>query len=229
MSSPLILALDLEPNKALDLVKNLDPEQCKLKIGSKLFTANGPSIVSDFRQLGFDIFLDLKFHDIPNTVYSALLEACKLKVWMVNIHCSGGSEMMKAARQAILDNMTPKPPLLIGVTVLTSLDQDNVKFLFSKDISKYTLALTKLAKDNGLDGVVCSPKEVKDIKLNFGKKFIAVTPGIRSSSSVGDQKRISSAQEALRNGSDYLVVGRPITESNNPVKSVESFLKEIKS
>ena len=229
MSNPLILALDLEPDKVLELAKNLDPEKCKLKVGSRLFTATGPSIVSDLRKLGFDIFLDLKFHDIPNTVYSALLEACKLKVWMVNIHCSGGSEMMKAARQAIADSNTNKPPLLIGVTVLTSLDQDDVKFLFSKKISQYTLELTKLAKDNGLDGVVCSPQEVKDIKLKFGKKFIAVTPGIRSLGPTGDQKRITSAQEALRNGSDYLVVGRPITESDNPVKSVESFLEGIRS
>ena len=137
--------------------------------------------------------------------------------------------MMKAARQAIADSNINKPPLLIGVTVLASLDQEDVKFLFSKNISQYTLGLTKLAKDNGLDGVVCSPQEVKDIKLKFGKKFIAVTPGIRSLGPTGDQKRITSAQEALRNGSDYLVVGRPITESDNPVKSVESFLEGIRS
>ena len=228
MSSPLILALDLEPDKALELAKNLDPERCKLKVGSKLFTSSGPSIISSLRDLGFDIFLDLKFHDIPNTVYAAVEEACKLNVWMVNVHCSGGLEMLKSARKSISDNKAETLPLLVGVTMLTSISEDEGKKIGVHDIRKQTTLLTKLAKSSGLDGVVCSPLEVKEIKNSFGADFITVTPGIRSSSLLGDQKRYSSALEALKNGSDYLVVGRPITESDNPVKSLRSLLQEIK-
>ena len=227
MSSPLILALDVQPDRALELAKNLDPKQCKLKVGSMLFTSSGPSIVSSLKDLGFDIFLDLKFHDIPNTVYAAVKEACKLNVWMVNVHCSGGLEMLKSARKSILDNKSKTPPLLVGVTMLTSLSEDEGKNIGVKDIRKQTTLLTKLAKSSGLDGVVCSPLEVKEIKNSFGTDFITVVPGIRSSSLFGDQKRIASASEALKSGSDYLVVGTPITESNNPVESLKSFLKEI--
>ena len=192
-----------------------------------LFTSSGPSIVSSLKDLGFDIFLDLKFHDIPNTVYAAVKEACKLNVWMVNVHCSGGLEMLKSARKSILDNKSKTPPLLVGVTMLTSLSEDEGKNIGVKDIRKQTTLLTKLAKSSGLDGVVCSPLEVKEIKNSFGTDFITVVPGIRSSSLFGDQKRIASASEALKSGSDYLVVGTPITESNNPVESLKSFLKEI--
>ena len=227
MSSPLILALDVQPDRALELAKNLDPKQCKLKVGSMLFTSSGPSIVSSLKDLGFDIFLDLKFHDIPNTVYAAVKEACKLNVWMGNVHCSGRLEMLKSARKSILDNKSKTPPLLVGVTMLTSLSEDEGKNIGVKDIRKQTTLLTKLAKSSGLDGVVCSPLEVKEIKNSFGTDFITVVPGIRSSSLFGDQKRIASESEALKSGSDYLVVGRPITESNNPVESLKSFLKEI--
>ena len=135
--------------------------------------------------------------------------------------------MLKSARKSILDNKSKTPPLLVGVTMLTSLSEDEGKNIGVKDIRKQTTLLTKLAKSSGLDGVVCSPLEVKEIKNSFGTDFITVVPGIRSSSLFGDQKRIASASEALKSGSDYLVVGRPITESNNPVESLKSFLKEI--
>ena len=228
MASPLILALDLDSNKAIELAAKLDPKDCKLKVGSKLFTASGPSIISYLNNLGFDIFLDLKFHDIPNTVYEAIKEACKLGVWMVNVHCSGGSEMLIASKKSIIDNSVSRLPLLIGVTLLTSIDEKEANQIGVKSIEDYTISLAKLAKDNDLDGVVCSPKEVQKIKNLFGKNFITVTPGIRHSGLSGDQKRVSSAKEALKNGSDYLVVGRPITESDNPVKSLRSLLQEIK-
>jgi len=227
MSSPLILALDVESETALDLANKIDPNDCKLKIGSKLFTSSGPSIVSSLNDLGFDIFLDLKFHDIPNTVYGAIAEACELGVWMVNIHCFGGEEMMKSARKSIVDSEATKKPLLIGVTLLTSFDDEGAKRVGIDNIKKHVNSLAKLAKESGLDGVVCSPKEVKSLKDSLGKDFIAVTPGIRSSDSKEDQKRTMSPNEALENGSDYLVIGRPIIESDNPVESIKSLLKEI--
>jgi len=227
MSSPLILALDVELETALDLANKLDPNDCKLKVGSKLFTSSGPSIVSTLNNMGFDIFLDLKFYDIPNTIYGAITEACKLGVWMVNIHCLGGEEMMKSARKSIVDSEVTEKPLLVGVTILTSFDNQGARRVGIDDIEKHVNSLAKLAKDTGLDGVVCSPQEVKNLKDSFGKDFIAVTPGIRSSDSNEDQKRTMTLNEALKNGSDYLVIGRPIIQSDNPVKSIKSLLEEI--
>ena len=229
MKSPIIVALDMGPKKALDLAKEIDPQECKVKVGSQLFTSSGPKVIYELNKLGFDIFLDLKFHDIPNTVYRAIQEACKLEIWMVNVHCSGGKEMLRSARKSVSENKSSKSPLLVGVTLLTSIDAEQGKEIGIKNTKDHTISLAKLAKDNGMDGVVCSPHEVKEIKDLLGEDFITVTPGIRSSDLIEDQKRFSSAKEALRRGSDYIVVGRPITSSPNPVESVKSLLQEIKS
>ena len=148
---------------------------------------------------------------------------------MVNVHCSGGKEMLRSARKSVSENKSSKSPLLVGVTLLTSIDEEQGKEIGIKNTNDHTISLAKLAKDNGMDGVVCSPHEVKEIKNLLGEDFILVTPGIRSSDLIEDQKRFSSAKEALRRGSDYIVVGRPITSSPNPVESVKSLLQEIKS
>ena len=229
MKSPIIVALDMGPKNALEIAKKLDPQECKVKVGSQLFTSSGPKVIYELNKLGFDIFLDLKFHDIPNTVYRAIQEACKLEIWMVNVHCSGGKEMLRSARKSVSENKSSKSPLLVGVTLLTSIDAEQGKEIGIKNTKDHTISLAKLAKDNGMDGVVCSPHEVKEIKNLLGEDFILVTPGIRSSDLIEDQKRFSSAKEALRRGSDYIVVGRPITSSPNPVESVKSLLQEIKS
>ena len=229
MKSPIIVALDMGPKNALEIAKKLDPQECKVKVGSQLFTSSGPKVIYELNKLGFDIFLDLKFHDIPNTVYRAIQEACKLEIWMVNVHCSGGKEMLRSARKSVSENKFFKPPLLIGVTLLTSIGADDGKEIGIKNNKDHTILLAKLAKDNGMDGVVCSPHEVKEIKNLLGEDFITVTPGIRSSDLIEDQKRFSSAKEALSRGSDFIVVGRPITSSPNPVESVKSLLQEIKS
>ena len=229
MTSPIIVALDMDLKSALEMARKLDPFECKVKVGSQLFTSSGPMVIYELNKLGFDIFLDLKFHDIPNTVYRAIQEACKLEIWMVNVHCSGGKEMLRSARKSVSENKSSKSPLLVGVTLLTSIDAEQGKEIGIKNTKDHTISLAKLAKDNGMDGVVCSPHEVKEIKNLLGEDFITVTPGIRSSDLIEDQKRFSSAKEALRRGSDYIVVGRPITSSPNPVKSVKSLLQEIKS
>jgi len=226
MTSPIIVALDLERDLALDLAKSLDPNNCRLKVGSQLFTSAGPGVIEELSTLGFDIFLDLKFHDIPSTVAQSVKAASNLGVWMLNIHTSGGSAMMKAAKEATTG--LEEPPLIIGVTMLTSLNEKDVNEVGIKDISNQVLSLASLAKKNSLDGIVCSANEVGSIKELLGKDFVTVTPGIRSSdSSKDDQSRVSSARNAIENGADYLVIGRPITQSDNPMKSLDSIIKEI--
>ena len=225
MISPIIIALDMDAERARLLVRGLDPNECRLKVGNQLFTSNGPKIVEELKNLGFDVFLDLKYHDIPNTVSAAVKEACKLGVWMLNVHASGGGAMMRSAVNETL-NYSPKP-LIVGVTLLTSIDKEEAKLMGIKDISFQTSSLAFLSRESGLDGVVCSPHEVKFIKENCGKEFIAVTPGIRSSGQEEDQKRVATAKEAIQNGADYLVIGRPITESSNPLKSLQEIIKEI--
>ena len=226
MTSPIIVALDLERDLALDLAKSLDPNNCRLKVGSQLFTSAGPRVIEQLSTLGFDIFLDLKFHDIPNTVAQSVKAASNLGVWMLNIHASGGSTMMKAAKDATAGLVDP--PLIIGVTMLTSLSEDDINEVGIQDISNQVLSLASLAKKNSLDGIVCSANEVGSIKELLGKDFVTVTPGIRSSnSSKDDQTRISSARNAIEKGADYLVIGRPITQSDNPMKSLDSIIKEI--
>jgi len=226
MTSPIIVALDLERDLALDLAKSLDPNNCRLKVGSQLFTSAGPGVIEELSTLGFDIFLDLKFHDIPSTVAQSVKAASNLGVWMLNIHTSGGSAMMKAAKEATTG--LEEPPLIIGVTMLTSLNEKDVNEVGIKDISNQVLSLASLAKKNSLDGIVCSANDVIRVKELLGKNFVTITPGIRSfDSSKDDQSRVSSARNAIEKGADYLVIGRPITQSDNPMKSLDSIIKEI--
>ena len=226
MISPIIIALDLDYEDSLEFAKKIDPEHCRLKVGSQLFTQKGPQIIEELSMLGFDIFLDLKFHDIPNTVASAVEVASEMGVWMLNVHTSGGSKMMEAARMAA--NKSVNPPLVIGVTILTSLNQADMNELGVKSISNQINNLASLAHKSSLDGIVCSAGDVKNIKSLLGEDFLTITPGIRSiNAPKDDQSRISSAKQAIENGSDYLVIGRPITQSSDPLKSLEIFLKEI--
>ena len=226
MISPIIIALDLDYEDSLEFAKKIDPEHCRLKVGSQLFTQKGPQIIEELSALGFDIFLDLKFHDIPNTVASAVEVASEMGVWMLNVHTSGGSKMMEAARLAA--NKSVNPPLVIGVTILTSLNQADMNELGVKSISNQINDLASLAHKSSLDGIVCSAGDVKNIKSLLGEGFLTITPGIRSiNAPKDDQSRISSAKQAIENGSDYLVIGRPITQSSDPLKSLEAFLKEI--
>ena len=226
MISPIIIALDLDYEDSLEFAKKIDPKHCRLKVGSQLFTQKGPQIIEELSILGFDIFLDLKFHDIPNTVASAVEVASEMGVWMLNVHTSGGSKMMEAARLAA--NKSANPPLVIGVTILTSLNQVDMNELGVKNISNQINDLASLAHKSSLDGIVCSAGDVRNIKSLLGKDFLTITPGIRSiNAQKDDQSRISSAKQAIEDGSDYLVIGRPITQSSDPLKSLEIFLKEI--
>ncbi|WP_416398514.1 orotidine-5'-phosphate decarboxylase [Allohahella sp. A8] len=219
----IIVALDT-PHEDLvtSLARQLDPTLCRLKIGKELFTACGPALIGQLRQRGFDIFLDLKFHDIPNTCAAAVREAARLGVWMVNVHASGGSEMMRASRQALAE--FEHPPLLIAVTVLTSFSEDAFAELgYGRSIGEVTTHLAGLAMAADMDGVVCSVHEVPQLKAAFGQRCITVTPGIRPtavpgqvSSAPDDQKRTASPEQARAAGSDYLVIGRPITQARDP-------------
>jgi len=226
MDNKIIIPLDFEYSAAINMAKNFDANLCRLKIGSQLFTSSGPQIIKELNSLGFDIFLDLKFHDIPNTVYEAVKSAADLGIWMVNVHASGGRAMLEASKKAL--EGFDQPPLLIAVTVLTSLSEDSLNEVGIKDLSEQVLRLAELTNECDLNGVVCASTDVKAIKNRFGKDFITVTPGIRpNDSKVNDQNRISTPSEAIKNGSDYLVIGRPITESENPTKALEKIIEEI--
>lgn len=224
-SKKVLIALDYDDQQtALNFVKQLSPDTCRLKVGKEMFTYFGPAFVKELIDLGFDVFLDLKFHDIPNTVAKAVTAAAKMGVWMVNVHASGGVEMMTKAKQA-LEQFGDKAPLLIAVTVLTSMDAAELTRLgVDKTPEQQVIYLAKLAKESGLDGVVCSAQEAKKLKAELGEDFKLVTPGIRpAGSDAGDQKRIMTPKQAIEDGSDYLVVGRPITQAADPV----AILKEI--
>ena len=213
-----LIALDYaDESAALDFVKRVSPKDCRLKVGKEMFTYFGPQFVKKLIDLGFDVFLDLKFHDIPNTVAKAVAAAAELGVWMVNVHASGGPEMMRKAKQA-LEKYGDDAPLLIAVTILTSMDEAELKRLgVDKTPNEQVQFLAKLAKDAGLDGVVCSAQEASVLKSTLGREFKLVTPGIRpAGSDKGDQKRIMTPREAIDAGSDYLVIGRPITQSPDP-------------
>ena len=226
MENKIIIPLDLDYANALKLAKELDPKICRLKIGSQLFTSSGPKIVKEFSNLGFDIFLDLKFHDIPNTVYEAVKSSADLGVWMVNVHASGGREMLDAAKKA-LDGYK-NPPLLIGVTLLTSLSEESLIDIGLTSLPEQVLRLAGLVKEMDLNGVVCAPSDITSIKNKFGKEFLTVTPGIRpSKSNLNDQRRVATPSEAIESGSDFIVIGRPITESKNPCSALERIHKEI--
>ena len=223
----IIVALDFDSFKeASSVIKLLDPEIFRLKVGKQLFAGEGPKILEKLNQQGFDTFLDLKLHDIPNTVYKALKNLLNQKVWMTNIHLLGGEEMIQAAREA--KEHAKSEALLIGVTVLTSLDEKNIKDMgFSTQISELVKILSMKARQNKIDGVVCSVKEATEIKDNLGEDFITVTPGIRIQQKNDDQSRVATLEQAINNGSDYIVLGREITASENiskMIKKIESYI-----
>tara|TARA_Y100000816_G_scaffold154778_1_gene110344 strand:- start:5382 stop:6080 length:699 start_codon:yes stop_codon:yes gene_type:complete len=223
----IIVALDFNSfEEANSVVKLLDPETYRLKIGKQLFTAEGPKIIENFNKKGFEIFLDLKLHDIPNTVFKAMKNLLNHKIWMTNIHLLGGEEMIQAAREA--KESIKSEALLIGVSVLTSLNEKNIKNMgFGMQIPDLVKILSMSAKQNDIDGVVCSVKEVSEIKRDFGEDFITVTPGIRIQQKNDDQSRVASLEEATKIGSDYIVLGREITASENiskMIKKVESYI-----
>ena len=228
-SKKILIALDYDDQQAaLDFVKQLSPDSCRLKVGKEMFTYFGPAFVKELIDLGFDVFLDLKFHDIPNTVARAVTAAAKMGVWMVNVHASGGFEMMSKAKQALAP-FGDKAPLLIAVTVLTSMDETELKRLgVEKTPQEQVIYLAKLAKEAGLDGVVCSAQEAQQLKAELGAGFKLVTPGIRPvGSDAGNKKRIMTPKQAIDAGSDYLVIGRPITQADNPVAVLADVNKSI--
>lgn len=229
-SPKIIVALDFDTlDLCLDLVRRLDPSHCRLKIGKEMFTWFGPSLVEQLQKMGFDVFLDLKFHDIPNTVAKALKAAASLGVWMVNIHTSGGPRMLEASVNAFASINTA--PLLIGVTVLTSMESADLHALGIDDHAEmYAKKLAKLAYQSGLDGVVCSAREVSSIKKACHENFLCVTPGIRpASAATDDQRRIMTPAQALSQGSDYLVIGRPITQADNPSNALRQIVMEVEA
>jgi orotidine-5'-phosphate decarboxylase len=215
--SNLIVALDFDsPKAAVDLATQLDPNVVRLKVGKQLFTLAGPDVVRELQDQGFDIFLDLKFHDIPNTVAKAVRAAADLGVWMVNVHASGGTRMMRAAKEALND--ASHQPLLVAVTVLTSMGQEDLVELGCHDepIDR-VCQLASLAQDAGLDGVVCSAAEAAVLSARQRKGFLLVTPGIRrAGDAAGDQRRIVTPEGAVSAGATHLVVGRSITASRDP-------------
>jgi orotidine-5'-phosphate decarboxylase len=223
----IIVALDFDSfEEASSVVNFLDPEIYRLKIGKQLFASEGPKILENLNKKGFDIFLDLKLHDIPNTVYKALKNLLNHKVWMTNIHLLGGEEMIQAASEA--RNHAKSEAILIGVTVLTSLSTNNIKKMgFGIKIPELVKILSLSARKNNIDGVVCSAKEVPEIKRNIGEDFVTVTPGIRIQQKNNDQSRVSTLKEATKNGSDFIVLGREITSAKNiskMIKKVESYI-----
>jgi len=231
MSDPkIIVALDYpQAQPALDLVARLEPTLCRLKVGKELFTAAGPQLVEQCMQRGFEVFLDLKFHDIPNTTAQACKAAASLGVWMVNVHASGGAAMMRAAREAMAG--FARPPLLIAVTVLTSLtDADLVAIGYAGSASENVERLARLAAASGLDGVVCSAEEAALLRAALGAGFVTVTPGIRLPGDArGDQARVVTPEEAVRRGAHYLVIGRPVTQSADPVATLQTIERSIAS
>jgi orotidine-5'-phosphate decarboxylase len=226
MKNPIICAVDVNTKQnALSLINSLSDNVGAYKLGLEFFSSNGPDAVKDFTDKGLKIFLDLKFHDIPNTVAKAIEQICKLNCFMTTIHCLGGLDMMKAAKKAS-ENYEYKP-LIIGVTILTSHNQITELGIENK-ISDQVLKLTELAVKSGIDGVVCSPHEIGLIRKNFGNDLKLVVPGIRSASdNKNDQSRTLSAKEALSAGADYLVIGRPITAAENPPLAAKNILNSI--
>lgn len=223
----IIVALDYaDASSALKLVRQLDPSLCRLKVGKELFTAAGPQFVEQLVKSNFGVFLDLKFHDIPNTVAKACSAASKLGVWMLNVHASGGLEMMQAAQAAVNENA--QPPILIAVTVLTSMNQANLTQIgVAADLTSHVMRLAELTQQAGLSGVVCSAQEAAMLRTALGKEFCLVTPGIRPVyASQDDQSRIVTPAQALRNGASYLVIGRPITQAADPLKALTAIHAE---
>ncbi len=218
----ILVALDFQDAAAaLAFAERVSPSQCRLKVGKELFTVAGPQLVEQLVARGFDVFLDLKFHDIPNTVAQAVKAAARLGVWMVNVHASGGRKMMEAARDALRDE--PRKPLLIAVTVLTSMDGAQLAELGLPEPAVQVPLLARLALDCGMDGVVCSAQEAVVLKKLCGADFKLVTPGIRpAGADAGDQSRIMTPEAAMAAGADYLVIGRPITQSADPLATLQA-------
>lgn len=227
--SPIVVALDFEQKvAALELVSQLDPSLCRLKVGKEMFTHFGPEFVQSLHQRGFDVFLDLKFHDIPNTVAKAVKAAADLGVWMVNVHASGGTKMMAAAKEALTEFGADRP-LLIAVTVLTSMEQSDLTELgINRSVAEQVQHLAGLTQQSGLDGVVCSAQEAQMLKQQFGKNFCLVTPGIRPAfAAADDQKRVMTPAQALSAGVDYMVIGRPITKASDPLAALQAIYQEL--
>lgn len=228
--SRIIVALDYpDAQQAYQFVDRIEAGSCKLKVGKELFTAEGPRFVESLTSKGFDVFLDLKFHDIPNTVAKACAVAADLGVWMMNVHALGGRKMMEAAREALAQKQTP--PLLIAVTILTSMASEDIHAIgLTGEPAENVSRLAALADIAGLDGVVCSPQEVAMLRAQHSDRFQLVTPGIRPTySAVGDQKRIMTPTQAIKSGSSYLVIGRPITQSNDPMQALAMISEEVKT
>ena len=229
MSSPIIVAVDFADVKsAWNFIDRVEPNDCRLKIGKELFTHAGPDFIKQIMNKGFDVFLDLKFHDIPNTVAKAIIAAADLGVWMTNVHASGGSRMMQAAKDALYP-YGKDAPLLIAVTVLTSMESVDLQEIgIPVSPLEQATKLALLAKNCGLDGVVCSAKEVQSFRTRLGSDFKLVTPGIRpAGSNADDQRRIMTPQRAQAAGSDYLVIGRPITQAEDPSLALQTILSTL--
>lgn len=227
----IIVALDFpSQDTALALADQLDPAKCRLKVGKELFTRSGPELVKSLQGRGFDVFLDLKFHDIPNTTSAAVAAAADLGVWMVNVHASGGEKMMVACRER-LESFGADKPLLIAVTVLTSMSDADLAGIGITDSAEAQVSrLAALTRNCGLDGVVCSAQEAPRLKAEQGADFQLITPGIRPlSADKGDQQRIMTPTDALKAGSDYLVIGRPITQASDPLAALEAIHAEVVS
>lgn len=224
----IIVALDFPTaDQALELVAKLDPQRCRLKVGKELFTRSGPEFVRKLVDEGYDVFLDLKYHDIPNTVARACAAAADLGVWMVNVHALGGEKMMRAAREAL--EGLERRPLLIAVTILTSMGEEDLPGIgLSGTPAENVRRLASLAHASGLDGVVCSPQEVVMLRESMGPDFSLVTPGIRpTGGDKGDQTRIMTPAQALAAGSSYLVIGRPITAAPDPLAALAAIEAEL--
>ena len=227
-SRRVIVALDFpDAAAALAMAARLDPALCRVKVGKELFVAAGPAVVESLQARGFEVFLDLKFHDIPNTVAGAVRAAARLGVWMVNVHASGGSAMMRAAREAAAG--FARPPLVIAVTVLTSLaDADLAEIGFPGGAAENVSRLAGLARASGLDGIVCSAEEAAMVRGALGPAFVTVTPGIRlPGDAKGDQSRVVTPQDAVRQGAHYLVIGRPVTQSADPAATLHAIARSL--
>ena len=236
-NSPLIIALDFATeHEALHLVDQLDPSLCRLKVGKELFTRCGPALVTQLVERNFDVFLDLKFHDIPNTVAQACKAAADLGVWMINVHALGGEKMMCAARQALIDKKTVKgeQPLLIAVTWLTSSGQAEIDALgLNTTPQDMVMRLACMSQSAGLHGVVCSAQEAPALRNKMAEDFLLITPGIRladnsfSGAQNDDQCRVVTPENAINNGASYLVIGRPITQASDPCKVIRTINETI--
>ncbi|MEJ2362348.1 MAG: orotidine-5'-phosphate decarboxylase [Gammaproteobacteria bacterium] len=223
-----IVALDFPAEDAANaFVSRVSPELCKLKVGKELFTRAGPQYVAKLVEQGFDVFLDLKYHDIPNTVAAATRAACELGIWMLNVHALGGREMLVAAREAV--ETSSHKPLLIAVTILTSMNETALREVgLMKSPAEHVVELARLSRASGLDGVVCSAQEARSLRDEIGPDFQLVTPGIRpADSDTGDQKRVTTPAQAIINGASYLVIGRPITQASDPMAVLRQINQEI--